>query len=78
MLSASRGVGERAKGGLAGWGGGGAGVLAARSPGLRDLGLLAVYLSVCVSIWIRDTGWLTPVPQVCLLQGILSFVLFYF
>ena len=84
MLPASRGVGERARGcprTEAGWGGQGA-LLAARLthfPALGDLSLWAVYLSVCLSIRIREVGWLMPVLQTLRLpQGSLSFVLFLF
>lgn len=69
----------------AGWGGGEVGrgqcglPGGARSSALGDFGLWAVYLSVCLSIWLRGAGWFKLVPQaVCLLYGTLSFVLFYF
>lgn len=86
MLPASRGVGERAQGSLLGWAGlgwGGQGaVLAAwlaHSSALGDFGLWAVYLSVDLSIWLKEAGWLRPALQiVCLLSGTLSFAELYF
>ena len=65
----------------AGWGGQGASLAAPLAPfsARGDLSLGAVCLSVCLSVRIREAGWLLPVPQtVRLPQDSRSFVLFLF
>ena len=69
----------------AGWGGGEVGrgrCWLPDWPSPQPSGTLAafeLFLSVCLSIWLREAGWFRLVSQtLCLLLGTLSFVSFYF